>query len=69
VTRPSVGECAFCGDARPLDELTAVTPLSGLSAVFYVCRPTVSDRYCFRHYVGPASVFRIEAAQAMRAAA
>jgi len=65
----SVGECAFCGDLRPMHELTAVTPLTRRSHPFYVCRPTVSARYCFRHYVGPASVFRIEAAQAMRAAA
>jgi len=65
----SVGECAFCGDVRPLDELTAVTPLSHPSDVFFVCRPSVSPRYCFRLCVGPASVFRIEAAQEMRAAA
>jgi len=51
----SVSACAFCGEVRPSDELTVVTPLSHPSDAFYVCRPEVSLRLCFRWAVGPAS--------------
>lgn len=53
--------CFRCRTPRPESELLRVTTLGTAKPPFYICRPSVSEKLCFK-WVGSASVHRIESA-------